>query len=59
MGVLTLPVAIKNSGLVFGSIGLAVIAYICVHCMKMLVGAAHKVNLLWWMELMKIKDILF
>lgn len=42
IGVLTLPIAIRNSGLLFGSIGLALIAYMCVHCMKMLVHAAHK-----------------
>eukprot|EP00095_Tigriopus_kingsejongensis_P012186 maker-scaffold521_size146803-snap-gene-0.10 protein:Tk12186 transcript:maker-scaffold521_size146803-snap-gene-0.10-mRNA-1 annotation:"proton-coupled amino acid transporter 4" len=42
IGVLTLPIAIRNSGLLFGNIGLACIAYMCVHCMKMLVNAAHK-----------------
>lgn len=44
IGVLTLPVAIKNSGLIFGSVGLALIALICVHCMRMLVHSAHKVS---------------
>jgi hypothetical protein len=43
IGVLTLPMAIHNAGLIGGSIGLAVIAYICVYCMFMLVKAAHKV----------------
>ena len=43
--VLTLPMAIRNSGLIFGSIGLLLIAYICVYCMTLLVKAAHKVRL--------------
>ena len=42
MGVLTLPMAIRNSGLMFGSLGLAFIAFVCVYCMRMLVNAAHK-----------------
>ena len=42
--VLTLPMAIRNSGLIFGSIGLLLIAYICVYCMTLLVKAAHKVR---------------
>lgn len=42
IGVLTLPMAIRNSGLIFGSIGLLLIAYICVYCMTLLVKAAHK-----------------
>ena len=42
MGVLTLPMAIRNSGLMFGSFGLAFIAFVCVYCMRMLVNAAHK-----------------
>jgi amino acid permease len=37
--------AIKNAGLIGGSLGLAAIAYICVYCMFMLVKAAHKVKL--------------
>ena len=44
IGVLTLPMAIRNSGLIFGSFGLIVIAYLCVFCMVLLVNAAHKVN---------------
>jgi len=42
IGVLTLPMAIRNSGLIFGSLGLAMIAYLCVYCMTLLVKAAHK-----------------
>lgn len=44
IGVLTLPMAIRNSGLVFGSVGLILIAYLCVHCMTLLVNAAHRVS---------------
>jgi len=42
IGVLTLPMAIKNSGLLGGVIGLTAIACICVYCMTLLVRAAHK-----------------
>ena len=42
IGVLTLPMAIHNAGLIGGSLGLAAIAYICVYCMFTLVRAAHK-----------------
>jgi len=42
IGVLTLPMAIRNSGLIFGSIGLIFIAYLCVYCMMLLVNAAHR-----------------
>ena len=45
MGVLTLPMAVRNAGLLFGSFGLAAIASICVYCMRMLVAAAHKARL--------------
>ena len=44
IGVLTLPMAIRNSGLVFGSLGLIFIAYLCVYCMMLLVNAAHRVR---------------
>ena len=47
IGVLTLPMAIRNSGLIFGSLGLALIAYLCVYCMTLLVKAAHKVRNIW------------
>jgi len=42
IGVLTLPMAIRNSGLIFGSLGLIFIAYLCVYCMMLLVNAAHR-----------------
>ena len=35
--------AIRNSGLIFGTIGLIIIAAICVYCMSLLVHAAHRV----------------
>ena len=44
IGVLTLPRAIRNSGLIGGLIGLTAIAAICIYCMHLLVRAAHKVN---------------
>ena len=47
IGVLTLPMAIRNSGLIFGSIGLIFIAYLCVYCMMLLVNAAHRVNMIF------------
>jgi amino acid permease len=50
IGVLTLPMAIHNAGLIGGSVGLAVIAYVCVYCMFMLVRAAHKVSQLTILE---------
>ena len=43
IGVLTLPRAIRNSGLIGGLIGLTAIAGICIYCMHLLVRAAHKV----------------
>jgi len=42
IGVLTLPRAIRNSGLIGGLIGLTAIAAICIYCMHLLVRAAHK-----------------
>jgi len=42
IGVLTLPRAIRNAGLLGGVIGLTAIAAICVYCMTLLVRAAHK-----------------
>ena len=47
IGVLTLPMAIRNSGLIFGSLGLIFIAYLCVYCMMLLVNAAHRVRKEW------------
>jgi len=44
IGVLTLPRAIRNSGLIGGIIGLSVIAAICIYGMHLLVKAAHKVT---------------
>lgn len=44
IGVLTLPMALRNSGLIFGSLGLIFIAYLCVYCMMLLVNAAHRVR---------------
>ena len=43
IGVLALPSAFSNAGVIGGSLGFILIAIICVHCMKMLVRSAHKV----------------
>jgi len=42
IGVLTLPRAIRNAGLLGGVIGLSGIAAVCIYCMTLLVAAAHK-----------------
>jgi len=41
-GILALPDAIKNSGLLVGNIGLVVMATICVHCMHILVNTSQE-----------------
>ena len=41
IGVLTMPVAISNAGLVGGVIGMAFVAVITIHCMHTLVIAAQ------------------
>ena len=46
IGVLTLPRAIRNAGLIGGLIGLTAIASVCIYCMHLLVRAAHKVYLM-------------
>jgi len=40
-GILAMPDAIKNSGLVVGSIGLVILSVLCVTCMHMLVNCAN------------------
>ena len=35
-GILAMPDAIKNSGLIVGNLGLVVMACICIHCMHLL-----------------------
>jgi len=41
-GILALPDAIKNSGLLVGNVGLVVMATICVHCMHILVNTSQE-----------------
>ncbi|XP_011251612.1 proton-coupled amino acid transporter-like protein pathetic [Camponotus floridanus] len=40
-GILAMPSAIKNGGLVFGGIGTIVIGIICAHCVHILVRTSH------------------
>jgi len=40
-GILAMPDAIKNSGLLVGTLGLVVLSVLCVSCMHMLVNSAH------------------
>ena len=41
-GILAMPDAIKNSGLLVGNIGLVVMATICIHCMHILVNTSQE-----------------
>ena len=41
-GILAMPDAIKNSGLLVGNLGLVMMACICVHCMHLLVGNSQE-----------------
>lgn len=41
-GILAMPDAIKNSGMIVGNIGLVAMAVVCIHCMHMLVRCAHE-----------------
>jgi len=42
IGVLTMPIAISNAGLVGGVLGMVFVAFITIHCMHVLVRAAQK-----------------
>lgn len=55
-GILAMPDAIKNSGLVVGSIGLILMSIICIHCMHLLVRANHRLKALG--RLPEGKDVL-
>jgi len=41
-GILAMPDAIKNSGLLFGNIGLVLMATICIHCMHLLLNSSQE-----------------
>ena len=43
-GILAMPDAIKNSGLLVGNVGLVLMSIVCVHCMHMLVKSAHELQ---------------
>ncbi|XP_055533959.1 proton-coupled amino acid transporter-like protein pathetic [Wyeomyia smithii] len=42
-GILAMPVAFKNAGLIFGAIGTVIIGLICTHCVHVLVKTSHDV----------------
>lgn len=42
-GILAMPLAFKNGGLLFGFIGTIVTGILCTHCVHMLVAASHEV----------------
>ncbi|XP_055614745.1 proton-coupled amino acid transporter-like protein pathetic [Uranotaenia lowii] len=44
-GILAMPLAFKNGGLVFGLIGTALVAVIYTHCIHLLVGTSQKICL--------------
>merc|ERR1712168_762003 len=41
-GILAMPDAIKNSGIIVGNIGLVLMASICIRCMHVLVKTSHE-----------------
>ncbi|KFB51781.1 AGAP010701-PA-like protein [Anopheles sinensis] len=41
-GILAMPVAFKNAGLLFGAIGTVVIGLICTHCVHILVSTGEE-----------------
>ena len=50
IGVLTMPIAISNAGLVGGVLGMVFVAVITIHCMHTLVIAAQKLVREKWVE---------
>ena len=40
-GILAMPLAIKNGGLIFGGIGTVLIGILCSHCVHILVKSSH------------------
>lgn len=42
-GILAMPVAFKNAGLLFGAIGTVIVGLICTHCVHILVKTSHDV----------------
>ena len=43
-GILAMPDAIKNSGIIVGNIGLVVMGVICIHCMHLLVDNSQELS---------------
>lgn len=42
-GILAMPMAFANGGLVFGAVGTLVIGYLCTHCVHILVKTSHSI----------------
>lgn len=42
-GILAMPNAFKNAGLVFGFVGTIVVGILCTHCVQLLVSASHEI----------------
>jgi proton-coupled amino acid transporter len=50
-GVLAMPMAFKNGGLIFGSIGTVIVGIICTHCVYILVSSKIRLNVYLLTEL--------
>lgn len=46
-GILAMPMAFKNSGLLFGAVGTLIVGFICTHCVHILVSFFRKTKLLF------------
>lgn len=42
-GILAMPNAFKNAGLIFGFVGTIVVGILCTHCVQLLVSASHEI----------------
>lgn len=46
-GILAMPMAIKNAGLIFGAVGTIIVGIICTHCVHILVIITSFINILY------------